>query len=138
MKSALVVGAACELGGPAIAGGGETDCCALAVTVASAQRQITSMKRFIRRASQQSWMKNQSNRFLEDSAPTGGQVAKICQRDVLGSGGYSGLFANEMAEDRTRVRQKHIAQVRRNAHGYEGAKMLRLTSRSSLNNLRVG
>src|ERR1700720_2810423 len=77
MKSALVVGAACELGGPAIAGGGETDCCALAVTVASAQRQITSMKRFIRRASHQNWMKNQSNRFLKDSAPMGGQVAKI-------------------------------------------------------------
>src|SRR4029077_12776847 len=79
MKSALVVGAACELGVPAIAGGGETDCCALAVTVASAQRQITSMKRFTRRASQQSWMKNQSNRFLEDSAPMGSQIAKICE-----------------------------------------------------------
>jgi hypothetical protein len=82
------------------------------------------MKRFIRRASQQSWMMNQSNRFLEDSAPTGGQVAKICERGVLGGGCYCALVANETAEDRTLVRQKQIAQVRRNTHGYEGAKML--------------
>jgi hypothetical protein len=45
MKSALVVGAPCDLG--AVAEGGETDCCALALIAANAQRVTMWMQRFI-------------------------------------------------------------------------------------------
>src|SRR5271154_3304442 len=70
MKSALVVGAPCPFG-VAMAGGGETDCCALAVIAANAQRLSMRMKRFIRCILQQSWMRNQSNRFLGDHSAGG-------------------------------------------------------------------
>src|SRR5215472_7915072 len=78
MKSADVAGAAC-VAGPVMAAGGETDC-ALATVATSAHRKITRIARFIRRFLQQSWMKDQSNRFLGDSLRHASGISKTRDR----------------------------------------------------------